>query len=119
MMWADRPSAEGGQRGAQGALDLPHQHLPLTHHRVDGSEDGRLQGFLSEGRRFVAVFRAVVHPSGAAPHRELLTPFGPHAPAVERPALAADQPLRQGVLGAVAGPPRGGQLLRLQQPQYC
>lgn len=104
-------AGKGDQLHPHRARDPVHQDLPLAHSVVDRGEDSGLQGILPKRGGVMTVLRTVVHPAGAVPRSEFLSPLRPHAPAVEGAALAAHQPLCEGVLGAVAGAARGSQLL--------
>ena len=102
------PTGQGQQFHPHSFGDLPGQSLLFAHHRVEDSEDRPLERFLVEGGGLFAVFGAVVHPAGAAPHRPFLPPLVPHTAAVEGAAAAADQPLGEGVFAAVTGSPGRG-----------
>ena len=103
-----RPARQRQQFYPHSVGDLPGQLLLFAHHRVEDGENRPLEGLLIDGWRVFAVFRPIVHPAGAAPHRPFLSPLVPHAAAVEGAAAAADQPLGEGVFAAVTGTASGG-----------
>ena len=90
--------------------DLADAAIQVRQDGIEGGYDRLLERHLVQRGRAVAVFLAVVQAAHTAPHDALSVGARPCAAAVQRSALAAHQPVREGVAAGVGDKTGGGSL---------